>query len=102
MATGLLLGPALAVGGVVRGVNNSRVNKQIELRRLQETKQREGQQLRTEGLKAIEVKLEPVFKQIRDEGNYDLIINNVPGVVLMVNDKIDLSAKVLDLLNASG
>ena len=28
----LLLGPALAVGGVVRGVNNSRVNKQIELR----------------------------------------------------------------------
>jgi len=28
----LLLGPALAVGGVVRGVNNSQVNKQIELR----------------------------------------------------------------------
>lgn len=28
----LLLGPALAVGGVVRGVNNSKVNKQIELR----------------------------------------------------------------------
>ena len=32
-ATGLLLlGPALAVGGVVRGVNNSKVNTQIELR----------------------------------------------------------------------
>lgn len=28
----LLLGPALAVGGVVRGVNNSKVNSQIELR----------------------------------------------------------------------
>lgn len=28
----LLLGPALAVGGVVRGVNNSKVNNQIELR----------------------------------------------------------------------
>jgi hypothetical protein len=28
----LLLGPALAVGGIVRGVNNSKVNKEIELR----------------------------------------------------------------------
>ena len=28
----LLLGPALAIGGVVRGVNNSKVNNQIELR----------------------------------------------------------------------
>lgn len=28
----LLLGPALAVGGIVRGVNNSKVNRQIELR----------------------------------------------------------------------
>ena len=28
----LILGPALAVGGVVRGINNSKVNKQIELR----------------------------------------------------------------------
>jgi hypothetical protein len=28
----LLLGPALAVGGIVRGVNNGKVNNQIELR----------------------------------------------------------------------
>jgi hypothetical protein len=28
----LLLGPALAVGGIVRGVNNSKVNSQIEVR----------------------------------------------------------------------
>ena len=28
----MLLGPALAVGGIVRGVNNSKVNNQIELR----------------------------------------------------------------------
>jgi len=28
----LLLGPALAVGGIVRGVNNSKVNNEIELR----------------------------------------------------------------------
>jgi hypothetical protein len=31
----LLLGPALAVGGIVRGVNNSKVNNQIELRQTQ-------------------------------------------------------------------
>ncbi len=31
----LLLGPAIAVGGVVRGVNNSAVNKQIESRQSQ-------------------------------------------------------------------
>ena len=30
--TGILLAPALAVGGIVRGVNNSKVNKQIESR----------------------------------------------------------------------
>ena len=33
-ATGLLLlGPALAVGGILRGINNSRVNDEIQLRR---------------------------------------------------------------------
>lgn len=32
VATGLLLVPVLAVGGVVRGVNNSKVNTQIEAR----------------------------------------------------------------------
>ncbi len=30
--TGILLAPALAVGGIVRGVNNSKVNKEIESR----------------------------------------------------------------------
>ena len=32
VATGLILVPVLAVGGMVRGVNNSKVNSQIESR----------------------------------------------------------------------
>ena len=72
------------------------------MRRLQEAKQREGQKLQNDGLKAIEVKLEPVFKQIKDEGSYDLILNNAPGVVIMASDKVDITAKVIEMLNAGG
>ena len=75
---------------------------QIAVRRLRETKQREGQKMQEEGLKEIEKQLEPVFTAVRDEGGYDLILNNVPGVVLMVGEGVDITQKVVDKLKAGG
>lgn len=75
---------------------------QIAIRRFQDDKQREGRKMQEEGLKDIEKQLEPVFKQVRDEGGYDLILNNVPGVVVMIGERIDITQKVIDQLAAGG
>jgi Skp family chaperone for outer membrane proteins len=68
---------------------------QIDQRRYRDDKQREGQKMQEEGLREIEKQLEPVFTRIRDEGGYDLILNNVPGVVVMVGPRIELTEQVL-------
>ncbi len=76
-------------------------DSQIDIRRFQDDKQREGQKIQTEGLREIETQLQPVFEKIRDEGGYDLIINNVAGVVVMANEKVDITAQVVEKLNAA-
>lgn len=72
----------------------------IDIRRLGDDKQREGQKMQDEGLKAIEKELEPVFEKIRDENGYDLILNRVPGVVVMAGERVDITKKVIEALNA--
>ncbi len=74
---------------------------QIDIRRFQDDKQREGQKMQGEGLREIEKQLQPVFEKIRDEGGYDLILNNVAGVVVMANEKVDITAQVIEKLNAA-
>ena len=74
-------------------------DKQIELRRFRDDKQREGQKIQAEGLREIEQQLEPIFKQVRDENGYDLIFNNVPGVVVMANDRVDITQVIIDRIN---
>lgn len=83
------------------------LNKQYEdqmilIRRFRDDKQREGQKMQTEGLREIEKQLKPVFEKIRDEGGYDLILNNVPGVVVMANDKVDITQDVVSKMNTTG
>ncbi len=75
-------------------------DKTIAIRRLRDDKQREGQKIQTEGLREIERLLQPIFEKIRDEEGYDLIINNVPGVVVMANERVDITPKVVERLNA--
>ncbi len=75
-------------------------DKTIEIRRYQDDKQREGQKIQQEGLREIEKQLEPVFKKIQDEGGYDIILNNVPGVVVMSSPKVDITQLVVDTLNS--
>jgi outer membrane protein len=81
------------------------MQKQIEdltiaERRLLDDKQREGQKMQAEGLKKIEKQLEPVFNKIRDEEGYDLILNRVPGVVVMAGERVDITQKVITRLEA--
>ena len=42
------------------------------------------------------------MEKVRDEGGYDLILNHTPGLVLMANEKVDISRMVLERLNAGG
>jgi len=49
---------------------------------------------------AIEKQLEPIFKKIQEENGYDLILNNVPGVVVMANENVDITQLVVDRMNA--
>lgn len=75
---------------------------QIALKRLQDDKQREGQKLQADGLREIEKQLQPVFEAVRDEDGFDLILNNVPGVVVMAGAKVDITQRVIDRMNAAG
>ena len=70
-----------------------------ELRRLQNDKQREGQKLQENGLREIEKQLQPILEKIRQEDQYDVVFNSVPGIVVMVNERVDITARVLELLN---
>ena len=73
---------------------------QIAIRRLVDDKQREGQKKQQEGLQRIEKQLEPVFNAIRDEEGYDLILNRVPGVVVMAGERVDITQKVIERLES--
>lgn len=73
---------------------------QIAMRRYQDDKQREGQKMQSEGLREIEQQLGPIFLQIRDEEGWDLILNNTPGVVVIISPQADITERVLERLNA--
>ena len=50
----------------------------------------------------LEVKLKSVLQTVRDANGYDYILSYGPGTgVLMVNDTLDVTAKVLEQLNAA-
>ncbi len=70
----------------------------IAIRRFRDDKQREGEKVRTEGLRQVEEQLRPVLVKVREEGGYDLILNNVPGVVVMASERVDITDQVTALL----
>lgn len=73
----------------------------IEVQRMRKDKQAEAQQIRDEGLKNIEIALQPVFESIQKETAYDIILNKAAGVVIMASEKADISQMVLDRFNAA-
>lgn len=74
----------------------------IKIRRYRDDKQRQGQKMQEEGLVQIERALQPVFEQVRAEMGFDLILNRVPGVVLMISDRVDITALMIQRINSAG
>jgi outer membrane protein len=74
----------------------------IEIRRYQDDKKREAAKIQERALKDIEQQLKPVFEKIRDERGYDLILNNAPGVVVMVRGDVEITDEVIEKLNSMG
>lgn len=70
----------------------------LQLRRFSDDKQREVQKIRAEGLNGIEKQFDPVFEAIQEEFKYDLILNQQPGVVLMVGDRVNITDMVIERL----
>ena len=70
----------------------------LQLRRFSDDKQREAQKIRAEGLKEIQAQFDPVFEAIQQEFSYDLILNQQPGVVLMVGDRVNITDMVIERL----
>jgi len=70
------------------------------LQRFQRDKQAEAEKLNREGIKQIEKELEPIFKQVLDEEGYDVILNYVPGVLVMAAERVDITERVVARLGA--
>ena len=73
----------------------------IAIRRFRDDKQREGQKLQDEGLREIEQVLQPVFEQVLDDMGLDLILNRVPGVVLLNSDRLDITTLMIERVGAT-
>lgn len=74
-------------------------NAQKSLAGLSQSRLREANAIRNESLAGIGEQVDPIFKAIQEEFNYDLILNQQPGVVMMVGDRINITQMVIDRLN---
>ncbi len=70
----------------------------LEHRQFQDEKNREAQKLRNDGLIEIQKQMGPIFKAIQEESDYDLILNQQAGMVLMASDRINITQTVIDRL----
>lgn len=70
-------------------------SRSAEFDAFQNTKRQEADQIRTQGFQGIEIALQPVLIGVRDEMNFDLILNRTPGVVLITKPQADITEVVL-------
>jgi Skp family chaperone for outer membrane proteins len=59
----------------------------------------EDQQLRTDRITKLEAKVIPILETIKIEGDYNLIINNKQGIVVLRDDVLDITDQVIEQLN---
>ncbi|CAM2069017.1 OmpH family outer membrane protein [Sulfidibacter corallicola] len=74
-------------------------DSRIALKRLETDKSREGKEMQDLGLASIEKKLAPVLEKLQKEGDYDMILNRVDGLVLVNHKRVDLTTKLIEELN---
>jgi Skp family chaperone for outer membrane proteins len=70
-------------------------SRSSEFDTFQNSKSQEAEQIRTSGFDQIQIALQPVLINVRDELGYDLILNRAPGVVLITKPHVDISEVVL-------
>ena len=70
-------------------------SRSAEFDAFQTTKRQEAEQLQSTGFREIELALQPVLINLRDEMGYDLILNRAPGIVLITKPRVDITEVVL-------
>lgn len=73
----------------------------IAIRRYRDDKQREAQKMQEQGLRKIEKVLEPVFEQAREDMGLDILLNRVPGVVILISDRVDITDAMIERVAAA-
>ena len=69
---------------------------------IREDAERQAQKIQAEELERIRASLRPVFATIQEESGYDLILNYNPAIVIAVSDAIEITDRVLQLLDVTG
>jgi len=70
--------------------------------RYQQDVQAQAQQRQNEGLAKVREEIGPVIEAVMHEEGYDLILNLANPAVVMSSDRIDITQKVLERLQAGG
>ena len=73
-------------------------NAQRSLAELAQVRAREAAGIRQQSLSGLGEEVDPIFKAIQEEFDYDLILNQQSGVVMMVGDRINITQMVIDRL----
>lgn len=70
-------------------------SRSAEFDTFQNSKRLEAEQIRTQGFQQIEIALQPVLINIRDEYDYDLLLNRTTATVLITKPEVDITELVL-------
>ena len=84
----------------LRSIQHQLEDLQRESQRLADDAQRRASKREEETLQQINERLRPIVQQLIDEGGYDLILNASIGGVLHASERVDLTPRVIGLLQA--
>ena len=84
----------------LRGIQHQLEDLQRESQRLADDAQRGASKKEEEALQRINERLRPIVQQLIDEGGYDLILNASIGGVLHASQRVDLTQRVVAMLQA--
>ncbi len=84
----------------LRSIQHQLEDLQRESQRLADDAQRQASKREEETLRQINERLRPIVQQLIDEGSYDLILNASIGGVLHASERVDLTPRVVGLLQA--
>ena len=73
---------------------------QINIRRFEDDKKREVQRMQQEGLGKIQSKMRPVLGKVQEQFKYDLILSANDSAIIAWGPSIDITEKVIEMLNA--